>query len=94
MTESKPGLGGDLSGVDAHVIQPGEYDEIPEVTEEMFARGQIMRGGQPLRGRPKTGAAKRLTSLRLDPEVVDHYRATGPGWQTRINEVLRKAAGI
>ena len=32
--------------------------------------------------------------LTLDPEVVKHFRATGPGWQTRINEALRTAAGL
>ena len=33
-------------------------------------------------------------SLRLDPEVLEHFRKTGPGWQDRINEALRKAAGL
>jgi uncharacterized protein (DUF4415 family) len=31
-------------------------------------------------------------SLRLDPDVVAHYRASGPGWHTRINDALREAA--
>ncbi|WP_234901870.1 BrnA antitoxin family protein [Agrobacterium rubi] len=30
----------------------------------------------------------------LSPEVVEHYKATGPGWQARIDEVLKKAAGL
>lgn len=33
-------------------------------------------------------------SIRLSPEVVSHYKATGPGWQTRIDEDLKKAAGL
>lgn len=33
-------------------------------------------------------------SIRLSPEVVDHFRATGPGWQSRIDEILKKAAGL
>ena len=41
------------------------------------------------RGRPALDAPKRLVSLRLDPEVIERFRATGPGWQSRINEVLR-----
>jgi uncharacterized protein (DUF4415 family) len=41
------------------------------------------------RGRPALDAPKRLVSLRLDPEVVERFRATGPGWQSRINAVLR-----
>ncbi|MBF0355317.1 MAG: BrnA antitoxin family protein [Alphaproteobacteria bacterium] len=32
--------------------------------------------------------------MRLDAEVVAHFRAEGPGWQTRINQALRKAAGM
>jgi uncharacterized protein (DUF4415 family) len=43
-----------------------------------------------LRGRPRAPAPKHLVSLRLDPEVVERFRATGPGWQSRINEVLRQ----
>ena len=31
------------------------------------------------------------SSLRLSPEVLDHFKAAGPGWQTRINEVLLKS---
>jgi len=45
-------------------------------------------------GRPKSDAPKLATSIRLDPDVLEHYRAMGPGWQTRINKTLRKAAGL
>jgi uncharacterized protein (DUF4415 family) len=37
--------------------------------------------------------AKEQVSLRLDQDVLDHFRAGGPGWQDRINTALRKAAG-
>ncbi len=43
-----------------------------------------------LRGRPRAQTPKHLVSLRLDPDVVERFRATGPGWQSRINEVLRQ----
>lgn len=43
-----------------------------------------------LRGQPRLQAPKRLVSLRLDPDMVARFRATGPGWQLRINEVLRE----
>jgi len=46
------------------------------------------------RGRPKAEAPKKLVSLRLDADVVDRLRKSGPGWQSRANEVLRKAVGI
>ena len=43
------------------------------------------------RGRPPLGSeAKVQQSLRLSREVLDHFRATGPGWQARIDEVLRR----
>jgi len=42
------------------------------------------------RGRPKKPDAKVHTHIRLSPQVLGYFRATGPGWQTRIEEVLRK----
>ena len=46
------------------------------------------------KGRKADPNAKKLLTLRLDPDVIEHFKATGEGWQTRINEALRKAAGI
>jgi uncharacterized protein (DUF4415 family) len=40
------------------------------------------------RGRPAKAAPKVRVAVRLDPDVVAHFRATGPGWQTRINAAL------
>jgi len=49
---------------------------------------------------PQTPAAKvtlpgvkELVSLRIDQDVLEHFQAGGPGWQDRINDALRKAAG-
>jgi uncharacterized protein (DUF4415 family) len=42
------------------------------------------------RGRPPKENAKIAVSLRLDADVVDSFRATGPGWQSRVNEALRR----
>lgn len=44
--------------------------------------------------RRANGNAKKLISMRLDPEVIEAFRATGAGWQARINAALRKAAGL
>lgn len=68
-------------------------DDAPEITDEMLDRADIHHGGRILRrGRPCLGAAaKTAVTLRLDPDVVASYRATGPGWQTRINDDLRRA---
>ena len=46
------------------------------------------------RGRPKSDAPKKQVTLRLDADVVEVFRAEGPGWQSRINDALRKAKGI
>lgn len=46
------------------------------------------------RGRPALERPKEAIKLRLDAEVLDHFRASGAGWQTRMNEALRKAAKL
>ena len=76
-------LGSDLARVDAHVIQPHEYEKLPEITDEMLARASVNRGG-----RPKSPNPRRLISLRLPEDVISKWRATGPGWQTRMAERL------
>lgn len=45
-------------------------------------------------GRPKTGSAKEQVSLRLDPRVLAHYRASGEGWQSRLNADLVRLCGL
>lgn len=46
------------------------------------------------RGRKPDPNAKQLLTLRLDKDVIEHFRSNGDGWQTRMNEALRKAAGL
>jgi uncharacterized protein (DUF4415 family) len=82
---SRRTLGSDLERVDAHVVKPGEYKELPELTEEMLERAVVKKGGRPLSASPR-----QLISLRLPAEVVARWRATGPGWQTRMAERLAK----
>jgi uncharacterized protein (DUF4415 family) len=72
-----------------------DYEEIPELTDEDFARGVRSIGGKPIpRGRPKADVTKDAVSLRLDRDVVAHFRRTGRGFQSRINAALRKAAKL
>ena len=49
---------------------------------------------KPSRGRPTLPVTKVSTTLRLDPDILAAYRATGPGWQGRINADLRRALGL
>jgi uncharacterized protein (DUF4415 family) len=91
MTENKRvsrrSLGSDLTRVAAHAIQPEEYDELPELTDEMLARGTVNKGG-----RPRSLNPKRLISIRLTEDVIERWRATGPGWQTRMAEKVSRSA--
>ena len=76
-------------------------DENPEWTAEDFARArpaaevvpEIVAAYLRRRGQQKAPTKKQI-SLRLDPDVIEHFRARGKGWQARINATLRKAAGI
>ena len=69
-------------------------DDSPELDDEWFDKADFMIGDKVIRrGRPP-GSAKRLVSLRIDQAVIDHFRAGGPGWQSRLNAALRKAAGL
>ena len=78
-------LGSDLAKVVAHVIQPEEYDELPELTDDKLARGKVNKGGRPRAENPK-----KLISIRLPEDVILKWRATGPGWQTRMAEKLAR----
>ena len=78
-------------------------DDAPILTAEIAARAEIREGGKVIRpatgtltrmGRPPLGdAAKKQVTLRLDSDVVAAFRAGGAGWQSRMNEALRKAVG-
>jgi len=75
----------DLARVDAHKIKPEEYDELPDLTEAMLARAKVNKGGRPVSPNPR-----KLISLRLPADVIARWKATGPGWQTRMAERLSK----
>lgn len=69
-------------------------DDAPELDDEWFDKADFKIGDEIIRkGRPP-GSAKRPVSLRLDEEVIAYFRKSGPGWQTRMNDMLRKAAGL
>jgi uncharacterized protein (DUF4415 family) len=65
-----------------------------ELTDEMLDRAEIVKGGKVVqRGRPPLGdQPKTAVTLRLDKTILAAYRATGPGWQSRINADLTKTA--
>ncbi len=70
-------------------------DDAPELTEELLRRSDLYEGDRLVRrGRPKTKDPKQPVSVRLDADVLSHFRKTGAGWQSRINTALRKAAKL
>lgn len=78
-------------------------DDAPEWTEDQFRRAALIVGGVEIRpangtwtrpGRPPVANPKRQVTLRLDQDVIAGFRATGKGWQSRINAELRKALGL
>jgi uncharacterized protein (DUF4415 family) len=83
MTEKKSGF---ISKLDP-------ADDAPELTEEWFAQADLYRGGVLIRrGRPLGSGTRELVSLRIDKQALAAFRATGPGWQVRINETLKRSA--
>ena len=73
----------------AETAETFEDDDLPDFSTpssvERFAEAKISRG------RPKLPGRKISTTIRLDPDVLKKFRATGPGWQSRINAVLKAA---
>jgi uncharacterized protein (DUF4415 family) len=76
-----------LAKVDAHVITPEEYGEIPELTDAMLARAEFYSGDRFVRSGSPDKSDEPI-AIQLLPEIVAHFRAQGPGWQARINAVL------
>ena len=82
---------------DAIAFDPedGPYDpNDAEAARAWLAKADLVRGGKVLRrGKrvPQKAPTKKLVSLRLPPEVIEHFKADGPGWQTRIERTLLEA---
>lgn len=94
-THKKLPIGSDFKKADEYVLGPADYEEIPELTDEWFKNATLHIGGVPVkRGRPKAETTKQAVSLRLDADVLAHYRGSGRGWQSRINAALRKATKL
>jgi len=80
-----------------------DHDDAPELTAERAARlrpakevfpEHVLAQFKRAPGRPRSPSPKRQMTLRLDEDVVEHFKAGGTGWQSRINVALRRAAGF
>jgi uncharacterized protein (DUF4415 family) len=91
MNGKSKNIASDLKKADAHTITPEEYEELPELTDEFFETADPHRGDKLVRrGRPKAESRKVLLSVRYSPEVINYFRATGEGWQVRMDEALKE----
>ncbi len=90
--EFTPGLG----------YTPQDWDDVesPPLTGEQLAQARSFAEAFPdlatrmrknVGGRPPLDSPKQAISIRLDSDVIDKFKATGAGWQGRINDVLKKA---
>lgn len=80
MTENKPYMDQDSTFIDE--------DDAPDLSQspwrEKLATAPVQRG------RPRSDSPKISTTIRLDADVLERFRADGPGWQSRINDALRE----
>jgi uncharacterized protein (DUF4415 family) len=92
-----------MSESGANSGQNWDDDDIPEWTDDQWARAEIAIGGVVIReaqgtltkrGRPRLADPKQQVTLRLDSAVIERFRAMGPRWQSRINAELRKVVGL
>lgn len=68
-------------------------DAPPEITDAWVSEADLYHGEKLVRrGRPKLENPRQLLSLRLPPVVIERWKSTGPGWQTRMAETLEKSA--
>ena len=80
-------MNGKKQNTDTTWIDP---DDAPELDDEFFERADEYQGEKLVkRGRPLGSSNKISTTVRFDADVLDAFRAGGPGWQTRMNDVLR-----
>ena len=81
----------------SELIETPDPDEAPLLTDEFFENAEIFEGDafiQRGRGRPKLASPKEAVNLRLDQDVLAVLRSNGPGWQTKVNEMLRATLGL
>ena len=75
-----------------HAMPTGwiDPDDAPELTDEFFSQADEFVGNKLVRrGRPKAEVPKLALTVRYDADVVEAFKATGKGWQTRMNAALR-----
>ncbi len=77
MSENKPPMAQDWT----------DGDDAPDLSTPEWRR--VFDAAPVTRGRPKGAQTKVSTTIRLDADIVAHFKTGGPGWQSRINDALR-----
>lgn len=85
---------GELIGPDPEIERPRTAEEMSEARPFSEAFPELAEQIRRSRGRPAVADPKQQVTLRLDAEVLARLRASGKGWQSRVNEALRKAVGL
>lgn len=87
-TSKRPAIKLPTPEEDAAIIAAAKADpDAQPLTDEQL---QAMVPMRAVRGRPKSTKKKRLLSVRYSPEVIEYFKATGEGWQARMDGVLRE----
>jgi uncharacterized protein (DUF4415 family) len=81
-------IAGDADAAEATDAELAEAKPFAEAFPDLM---DVIRRG---RGRPSIANPRQQISLRLDGDVIEKFKSTGKGWQGRVNEALRKAAGL
>jgi uncharacterized protein (DUF4415 family) len=85
-----------MMGKNEHIAleaDPGDPEDF-DVNEKGLALALAERALRRNKGGRPRGSDKEQVTLRLDKVALDRFRSGGPGWQTRINEAVRRAAGL
>ncbi|ASV84663.1 hypothetical protein CES85_5458 [Ochrobactrum quorumnocens] len=88
---------GKLIGPDPEMERPLTTEELSQAKpfKEVFPEmAEKIEREIAARGRPRLERTKTPVTIRLDPDVVERFKATGKGWQGRMNDALRKAVGL
>jgi len=85
---------GELIGPDPEIERPRTADEVARFKPLAEAMPELAESIRRSRGRPRSESPKRQVTLRLDAEVLDRLRQSGPGWQSRVNDALKKVVGL
>jgi len=75
---------------DDRTRRPGD----PRLTAERAFKAATTKPAELPPKKPTLPGAKEQVTLRIDRDVLDHFQQDGPGWQDRINDMLRKVAGL